>query len=58
LLTFNDGNKYILQRINEVFDIEKVMKNISLVQEHLTNKKKLGTFSAEYDILKTQKTLD
>jgi hypothetical protein len=29
-----------------------------LVQEHLTNKKKLGTFSAEYDILKTQKTLD
>ena len=40
LVTTGTGHRYILQRISEAFDIPALMRNMSLVTEHLAKKVK------------------
>lgn len=51
LVTDGNWQKYILQKINTIFNVSAVMKNISSVSEHLLNKQKDWEWWKEYKIL-------
>lgn len=51
LVECEGGKRYILQKINTIFNIAWVMKNINIVYHHLIKKQKEGLWDKDYKIL-------